>query len=214
MNTTTIDAIIQAHQEERTRLGQELHDNVNQILASAQLFLSQLSPGSGEFSYMKDKAIKMLGLAIEEIRRLSRDMVLPDFREDGLTGSILHLTEELQDCKCFAIHFIHNNKRMIESMDPNRKVALFRIVQEQVKNILKYSQAKNVVIDLHCCQDQVRLEIADDGVGFDPAKKKRGLGLSNINERAGLFKGKMLLQTAPGRGCTLIVNLPLNIKKW
>jgi signal transduction histidine kinase len=202
------EAIIKAQQEERARLGHELHDNINQILASAQLFLGQLEPGNQEFRHVKQKTAEILTLAIEEIRNLSRDMVMPDFSEIGLTGSIRNLVEDLQYCKPFAIRFLHDNKRSIESLDEHRKITLFRIVQEQVKNIIKYAKAKHVVIDLHGNNKEVRLEIADDGKGFDPEATRRGLGLSNIYERTKLYQGQVTLETAPGRGCMLIVQLP------
>ncbi len=68
MSQTSAEAIIRAQQEERARLGHELHDNVNQILASAQLFLGQLEPDSGEFRQVKTRTSEILTLAIEEIR--------------------------------------------------------------------------------------------------------------------------------------------------
>ncbi|HUB61643.1 MAG TPA: ATP-binding protein [Puia sp.] len=204
------EAIIRAQEEERARLGHELHDNVNQILASAQLFLGQLDPANREFTQVKTRTAEILTLAIEEIRHLSRDMVMPDFKEMGLTGSIRRLAEDLQYCKPFDIRFLYDNQRSIESLDEHRKITLFRIVQEQIKNIIKYARAKHVVIDLHADANHVRLEIADDGRGFDPAATRRGLGLSNIYKRTRLYAGEVQLETAPGRGCTLIVHLPRN----
>jgi signal transduction histidine kinase len=205
---TSAEAIIRAQQEERARLGHELHDNVNQILASAQLFLGQLEPDSGEFRQVKTRTSEILTLAIEEIRSLSRDMVMPNFNEMGLTGSIRQLVGDLQYCKPFEIRFLHDNRKSIESLDEHRKITLFRIVQEQIKNIIKYARAKHVVIDLQGNENHVRLEIADDGKGFDPVTTPQGLGLSNIYERTKLYRGEVSLETAPGRGCTLIVLLP------
>jgi signal transduction histidine kinase len=204
------EAIIRAQQEERARLGHELHDNVNQILASATLFLSLLEPDNQEFRHVKQKTAEILTLAIEEIRHLSRDMVMPDFSEIGLTGSIRSLVEDLQYCKPFEIKFLHDNMKSIESLDEHRKITLFRIVQEQIKNIVKYARARHVVIDLNANESGVRLEIADDGKGFDLATVRQGLGLSNIYERTKLYQGEVELKTAPGMGCTLIVQLPRN----
>jgi signal transduction histidine kinase len=202
------EAIICAQQEERARLGHELHDNINQILASAQLYLGQLDPANSDFQYVKAKTAEILTLAIEEIRHLSRDMVMPDFKETGLTGSIRNLVDDLQYCRPFEIRFLHDNKKLIESLDEHRKITLFRIVQEQIKNIIKYARAKHVVIDLQGHPDHVRLDIADDGKGFDPAITQRGLGLSNIFERTKLYQGEVTLEAAPGLGCTLMVRLP------
>lgn len=208
-HTKVAESIIHAQQEERARIGHELHDNVNQILTSAHLYLNLLTPDNPEFEEIREKASDITLLAIEEIRDLSKDMVMPDFKEDGLVGSIQHLVDDLRYTKLFNIEFTHNDKWGIELLDPNKKITLFRIVQEQSKNIIRYSKAKNISISLHCSDDQVRLLIRDDGKGFDATTTRRGLGLSNIYERTRLYNGKVRLNTAPGKGCALIVNIPL-----
>ncbi|HXD79427.1 MAG TPA: ATP-binding protein [Puia sp.] len=208
VSLVSAEAIIRAQQDERARLAHELHDNINQMLASAQLFLGHLEPGSGEFRHVKARASEILTLAIEEIRSLSREMVMPDFKDIGLTESIRRLVRDLQYCKPFGIRFLHDNRKLIESLDDHRKITLLRIVQEQIKNIVKYARAKHVVIDLQGAEQHVRLEIADDGRGFDPTTTRHGLGLSNIYERTKLYGGQVAMETAPGMGCVLIVTLP------
>jgi PAS domain S-box-containing protein len=202
------EAIIKAQEDERTRIGHELHDNVNQILSSGQLYLSLLSPSLDNFQEIKEKTMKILQLGIEEVRKLSKTMVTPDLRGGGLVASIRELVEELRFTKLFNIGFVHSNLCDVESMNQGKKITLFRIVQEQTKNIVNYSGAKNIEIELQCGSDQVRLLIKDDGKGFDAANTHRGLGLSNIYERTRLYNGKVVLTTAPGKGCSLIVNIP------
>jgi signal transduction histidine kinase len=153
--------------------------------------------------------MEILLIGIEEIRQLSRGMVMDDLKHEGLVGSIRNLINELYATKQYNLQFVHSELSSVESLDACKKIALFRIVQEQVKNIVKYSQAKNIQISLHCSDGQIRLQISDDGIGFDPAATKKGLGLSNIYERIGLYRGKVLLDSAPGRGCSLTVNIPL-----
>jgi signal transduction histidine kinase len=202
------EAVMIAREDERTRIGYELHDNINQILVSGQLYLSLLKEGCDNFREIKDKTTNILNLAVEEIRKLSRDMVIPDLKEGGLVASIKDLINDLRFCDLFAIGFTHSNICDIELMNQSKKVALFRIIQEQTKNIVKYSKAKRVNIALDIDNDRVRLEIKDDGQGFDPNDTPKGLGLSNICERTRLYNGKMLLHTAPGKGCSVIVNIP------
>ncbi|HVV06145.1 MAG TPA: ATP-binding protein [Puia sp.] len=202
------EAIIRAQQDERERIGHELHDNVNQILTSAHLYLTVLTRDCPEFEDVRKRTIDILQMGIEAIRQLSKEMVMFDLKEEGLIGSISNLVKDLYKTKLFNILFIHSDASRVEALDKCRKIALFRVVQEQVKNIIKYSQSKNIQIALHCMDDQIRLLVRDDGIGFDPATTKKGLGLSNIYERAMLYKGKVLLDSAPGRGCSLIVNIP------
>jgi len=205
------EAIIQAQEEERGRIGHELHDNVNQILASGQLYLGILNKEHENFQEIKDKTMEIVQLGIEEIRNLSRSMVMPDLKEGGLVASISELVEDLRFVKLFNIGFVHSKLCDVESISQGKKVTLFRIIQEQTKNIVKYSNAKNVEISLYCGGDQVRLLIKDDGNGFDAQNTRRGLGLSNIYERTRLYGGKVVLNTAPGKGCSVIVNIPVEL---
>ena len=203
------EAIIRAQEEERDRIGHELHDNINQILTSGQLYLGLMEKNIDHFNEIKEKAQDILKLAIEEIRKLSRNLVMPDLKEDSLVANIRKLIDEIRFTGIFNIRFHHSDACDIELMSQCKKFTLFRIIQEQTNNIVKYSQAKNVDISLHCASNQVRLQITDDGVGFDPQNTRRGLGLSNIYERTRLYNGNTFLKSSPGKGCSLIINIPL-----
>ncbi len=86
---------------------------------------------------------------------------------------------------------------------------LFRIIQEQINNIIKYAIASVILIRLITDRDQVMLVVSDNGKGFDPLTIKKGLGLNNIISRAELFNGKAEIRSKPGEGCTLIVSVPI-----
>ncbi|HMI62758.1 MAG TPA: ATP-binding protein [Puia sp.] len=207
---STAESIVQAQQDERARIGNELHDNVNQILTCAHLYLANLDRENPDFEMLKKKAMDTLLMGIDEIRNLSREMVMHDFQTDGLIGSVSNLVDDIRFSKAFTVQFVHSDINMIEALNPNIKITIFRIIQEQLKNIIRYSHGTNIQISLHCCDLQFRLQIKDDGLGFDPETTKRGLGLSNIYERTRLYNGKVILDSAPGRGCSLIVNIPLS----
>lgn len=207
------ESILRAQHEERVRIGHELHDNINQILTSAHLYVACLQRESEDFDFVKGKAMEILLYAVEEVRQLSREMVLPDFRKKGLICSIDELIEDLRYANPLGIDFRYADPLVIESQDQQLKLMLFRIVQTQIRNILKHSRAKQANISLHATNEQLRLLIQDDGIGFDPAKVKTGLGLSGIRERVALYGGKVILNSAPGKGCSLIVTIPLELKK-
>jgi len=135
-------------------------------------------------------------------------MVLPDLKKGGLMASIDNLVEDLRFGSPFMVDFSHSPAWELEEMSQSKKVTLFRIIQEQTKNILKYSKAKTMSISLNMDNNWVRLEIKDDGVGFDPDNSRRGLGLSNIYERTRLYEGRVRLNTAPGKGCSIVVTMP------
>ena len=105
------------------------------------------------------------------------------------------------------ISFTHDHEN--DLLSPAKKLTLFRIIQEQLKNILKYSKASDVNIYLHCKNEEVKLAIKDNGIGFDPKKTYSGVGLSSIHERTRFYNGIADIQTAAGEGCLLTVTIPV-----
>ncbi|NJO24561.1 MAG: PAS domain S-box protein [Bacteroidia bacterium] len=189
------ETIFSVQEKERTRIGHELHDNVNQILTTSKLFLDMVSTPEKKHDELKKKVSEYILLAIEEIRKLSKEMVTPQLKEDGLVTSITNLVEDLNATSTLHILFHHQDD--IEMLSVAKKVTLFRIIQEQVKNVLKYSQAINLTINLHMHNENVELLIEDDGIGFDPNQTSRGIGLSNIYERTRFYNGEVVIDTAP-----------------
>lgn len=201
------ETVIQVQEKERTRIGHELHDNVNQILSSARLFVDMLHPRDEEQTMAKEKTQQYLTMAIEEIRRLSREMVTPQFKELGLVPAIAALVEDLNLTNKIRFSFTHTG--MNETLSSGKKVTLFRIVQEQTKNILTHSQASEAHVQLIETDDKIELKIEDNGIGFESSQTHRGIGLSNIYERISFYQGTVKIQTSPGKGCSVIVSLPV-----
>ncbi len=201
------ETVIRVQEKERTRIGHELHDNVNQILSTVRLFVDMLTPVRKEEKELKTKSLDYIMLAIEEIRKLSKELVVPQLKGNGLVDSIRTLIDDIHLANVISVKFTHDND--IDLLSPGKKITLFRIVQEQMKNILKYSQAKQVEIYLQCRDNNAELSIKDNGVGFDPKQTQRGIGLSNIYERTRFYDGSVDIRTAPGQGCTVTVCIPL-----
>ncbi len=201
------ETVIRVQEKERTRIGLELHDNVNQILSTTKLFVDLINPVTEEEIELKKKSIDYLLLAIDEIRKLSRELVTPRLNSKTLVESIQQLIDDVQLSGAIKIRFVHDHD--VEMMSPGKRITIFRIVQEQVKNILKYSNAPEADILLHCRNNILELVIKDNGVGFDPSKTRKGIGLSNISQRVEFYDGDARVESAPGKGCMLKVNLPL-----
>ena len=96
-----------------------------------------------------------------------------------------------------------------DHIEDRRKLTVFRIVQEQLNNIVKHARATRVLIRLSGEQDHIVLTVADNGVGFDVGRHRKGVGITNMISRAELFNGKVEIESSPGEGCTLTVNLPM-----
>jgi signal transduction histidine kinase len=90
----------------------------------------------------------------------------------------------------------------------DQKLMLFRIIQEQTSNIIKYSKAKNVMVLVKSSDTNFSLVITDDGIGFNPSEKRNGIGLINIKNRTNAYNGEMHLQSSPDKGCRLEVIFP------
>jgi PAS domain S-box-containing protein len=201
------EAVIHAQEKERTQIGRELHDNVNQLLSATKLFVDVLVPHGKEQELVKRKSIEYIQLAIDEIRKVSKELVAPQLKEEGLADSIRSMIEDFELVSTLKIRFVHDLES--DLLSQGKKITLFRIVQEQLKNILKHSKAVNTSILLQSRNGQLQLVIQDDGAGFDPRQTHRGIGLSNIQERVKFYNGSVSIEAAPGKGCTMTVSIPL-----
>ncbi|HEU4633282.1 MAG TPA: PAS domain S-box protein, partial [Flavisolibacter sp.] len=160
------ETAIQVQEREREEIGKELHDNINQILASTKLYL-ELAKGENKdlFPEAIEKSYENINLAIAEIRQLSKQLVPPTLNTP-LRDCLAGLTEEL--AAITPIEIALNTGGFDETLlDDTMKLTLYRIVQEQLNNILKYAAASRVLIALETAGGRVYMKIADNGVGFD-----------------------------------------------
>jgi PAS domain S-box-containing protein len=203
------ETIVKVQEQERTYIGHELHDNVCQILISARLYLDGLNPKTKEEKQIKLNTSDLILSAVQEIRGLSHKLAATQLRSNGLITSIQQLLNDIRNSGQFNIKFSSTVDIDTEySMSEEKKVALFRIVQEEMNNIIRHSRAKNVRVSIMQNNSGVILYTFDDGVGFDLPHVKQGMGLANIHSRAKLFNGVVDILTAPGMGCSVTVLMP------
>jgi signal transduction histidine kinase len=200
--------VFNAQERERKKIGEELHDNINQLLGVVKLYIEHAQMNPAARDEMLRKSSEYLRQVINEIRGLSKSLVSPMLKDLGLIESINELIDIL---KIRNIHInIHKNGFSEEELSDIQKLMVYRITQEQLNNILKHSKAEHVNIAFAKTGSQVHLTIQDDGVGFDTKKVKSGLGLKNIRHRLELFNGKMKIISSPDRGCKLEAMFELN----
>jgi two-component system sensor histidine kinase UhpB len=203
------EATIKGQENERKQLGIELHDNINQILATSKLYLDHAltSPVLDKDLIYKSK--EFIILATQEIRKLSHALLPLSFEEFGLIQSLSDLIDSVSVAAGFKICKRWDSFRE-QALQKDQKLTIYRIVQEQLNNIIKHAEAKNVVISLCLINNSsdVQLLIRDDGKGFDTDKKRNGVGLQNIVSRVELFDGVVTIQSNPGEGCELKVVFP------
>ena len=196
-----MEAVLKAEEKERTKIGEELHDNINQVLASAKLYIETALREEEEKDEYLRQGIHIIDMAIQEIRQLSKDLVATGFRHHGLVAAIKDIAEIIQTARGVQFHI--SAKDFDEArLTEGHRLALYRMVQEQLNNIVKHADATEVCIRLHLSADKASLVIRDNGKGFDTAAKPKGIGLSNIASRASFYDGTMELQSNPGEGCS------------
>lgn len=201
-------AILTAQEIERGEIGVELHDNVNQILAVAKLYLQMTKKShTGDPEYL-DKSISYIMNAIDEIRNISKKLIIPAANEIGLLEHINNLFADLLYIQ--PVKFKFQAKGIVEKeLNSKLQVAIFRTIQEQVNNILKHANATQASIHLSKVNGQIVLLISDNGVGYNFTSKRNGVGIVNIQSRVALYNGKVAIATKPGKGFKLKVTLPL-----
>lgn len=198
--------VIDTQESERKKLGLELHDNINQILASAKLWLDVgISDKEEEAEYLK-KGYSYIDKAIVEIRKLSKSLVPPTLGDIGLKEA---LHELFQNLKSAQTDFYLDITEGLHSINDDLDITIYRIVQEQAQNIIKHSSAKNAYIKLTKNENLVELIIQDNGVGFKLREKKKGIGLTGIKTRVQSVNGTFHLDSAPGKGCLMKIEIPV-----
>lgn len=201
------EQVIQAQEREREHIGRELHDNVNQVLTTVKLYLEMAINHKDLREELLPKTIGHVVQSINEIRNLSRDLSAPTLGTQSIIDSISALVEMVQSSSGLCIQFEYSSYRNLLNKD--QKLALYRIVQEQLNNVIKHAGATEVDIYLGQEQDTTWLSVRDNGRGFDPTQKRTGIGINNIISRARVFDGVATIESAPGSGTRLLVQIPL-----
>jgi signal transduction histidine kinase len=159
-----------------------------------------MMPASSET--LTHEAKKLVVESISEIRQLSASIKPPSFKDNMLVESIETLTQDIRRVQKIGFNIDSSHLDETKLADAHM-LLVYRVVQEQLTNITKYSGANKVDINLSASGDVVNIEIIDNGKGFDPERVKNGIGLRNIQSRLQVYKGKMKISSAPGNGCTL-----------
>jgi len=201
---------------ERQRIARELHDSLGQYLTVMRLDLEGIGRDTAASDSIRQRVEKLKNLTTDvgqEVNQLAweiRPTVLDDL---GLQKALQQFLEEWAERSSlkFDVHLNLNDRRL----PPAIETALYRVLQEAIRNVIKHAQASKVGVILDATPDEVRLIIEDDGKGFvwdvpekDAAASPR-LGLLGVRERLALVDGLLEVETSPGSGTTLLIHVPL-----
>ncbi|NPV28917.1 MAG: sensor histidine kinase [Firmicutes bacterium] len=206
--------IVQAQEEERRRVAREIHDGPAQALANIvlrteyceQLLTRDPARVKSELARLKE----MVRSSLQDIRKIIFDLRPMALDDLGLVGGLRRLLGELEERHGLPIEFLFFGRE--RRLGRTYEVAIFRIIQEALNNVIKHAEASRVVVKLELLSERVVAVVKDDGKGFDlQAVEARGehYGLLNMQERAQLLEGELRIKSASGQGTEIIVTIPI-----
>jgi PAS domain S-box-containing protein len=214
--STVNQRLIEAHEEERTRIARELHDDINQRLALVAVKLDSLqeslpTSAAGIHHAIAEASRETRGLATD-IQALSHGLHSSKLEYMGLVSAAAGFSRELSGRQGIEIGF--HSESIPKDLPREISLCLFRILQEALQNAIKHSGSKHFQVSLSGESSGVELKVSDSGIGFDPedAAKGNGLGLISIRERLKLVNGKLFIDSQSQRGTTILARVPLSPK--
>jgi two-component system, NarL family, sensor kinase len=202
-------AIIEAEEKERLRIARDLHDGVAQTMVAAKMQLESFTEKQGHnISDNLQHALELVTQAANEVRSISHSMVPNALLKSGLVAAIRDFVHRIGSDKLKINLEISGLKTRL---DENLESAIFRALQELVNNVIKHADASEISIQLIHEPNELTLILHDNGVGFDTLKLdiQQGIGLQNIQSRVEAFHGSLHIDSSPGRGTTVIIDLPV-----
>ncbi len=209
--------LIEAHEEERTWIARELHDDVNQRIALLAIALErcaqQIPQSEGEIHDQIGQVRHNLHSLGNDVQALSHRLHSSKLDYLGLAAAANSFCKELSQQKQIEVHFTHVG--IPGNLPKELSLCLFRVLQEALQNAAKYSGEQHVRAELHGTSEEIRLTVKDEGVGFDERDgiNRRGLGLISMRERMHLIGGEFSVESQPGRGTRITAWVPLKTER-
>ncbi|MGJ5642599.1 tetratricopeptide repeat-containing sensor histidine kinase [Formosa sp. S-31] len=204
------DKIDEARTLEKRRISEELHDGI-----LSRLFGTRLSLDSLNFS-TSDEAIKTrsayldeLKLIEQDIRKVSHDLNIDFISNSGYIDIVRTLIEKQSAAYNITSDLKYDDNINWDEISNKTKIHFYRIIQEALQNVFKHAQATHVDIKFYIEDENICLKISDNGLGFDIAKSKKGIGLKNMKSRVQEINGDLKVESEKQSGTTLIINTPI-----
>ncbi len=208
--------LIEAHEEERSWIARELHDDINQRVALLAVDLERLKqnpPGMAELRQQLEERIKQLNDLAGDIQALSHRLHSSKLEYLGLRSAAGIFCTEVADRQKVKINFCSDN--IPEDLPEDISICLFRVLQEALQNAIRHSGSQDIQVSLSVELDEIRLTVRDSGAGFDPkgAMEAQGIGLASMKERLQLVGGTLSIDSQLLNGTTVQARVPLRSRK-
>ncbi len=210
---TATEAVLKGEEQERTRLAKDLHDGLGGMLSGIKFSLNNMKENlimTPDNVHAFERSIDMLDSSIKEMRRVAHNMMPEILVKYGLDTALKEYCEEMD--RNGVLHVNYQSVGMQQAdISQTTSVTIYRIVQELLNNTIKHANAKNVLVQLHQSAQEKLLAVTveDDGTGFDTEvlKQSAGMGWLNIRNRVEFLKGRIDLQSAPGKGTSIMIEI-------
>jgi len=202
-----LTAVIQAQEEERKRIAKDLHDGIVQQLGGLKLGLQRVFADNK--TKETKKLVRILDNSAKELRELSHKMMPRSLSELGLVPAMEDMLEN--SLGNTSIHYRFEHFGIITRFNENIEIAIYRIAQELVNNVIKHSKADKVNVQLFKTGNDVILIVEDNGKGIDILTQKQGIGLMNISSRLDTINGKVNFEPSPESGTLATIKIPIQI---
>lgn len=206
--------LLTAQEEDRRRISRDLHDDINQRLAMLTMDLRRMEKESFADPGCLRNEIRLVSEHLTAVSDDVRQMAYrfhPSILDDlGLVKAVRRLVEDFSSRTGIRSDYVHNDP--VEALPDEITICIYRVVQESLSNVARHAQASHVEVEVIFEEEAVVLSIRDNGVGFDieqPNKPGGHLGLLNMKERARLAKGAFDVESTPGHGTHIRVDLPM-----
>ena len=209
--------ILQAQEEERKRISRELHDEITQILVGINVHLEALAKrDSANPRGLKQKIAltqRLVEKSVNIVHQFARDLRPTSLDDLGVIITLQSYMDDFMKRTGIRVHF--TTFAGVEQLNSDRRTVIYRIVQEALTNVAKHSQASQLKVSIRKIADTVHLVIADNGKSFEVervlhAKNNKRLGLIGMRERAEMTGGTFTVESAPGKGTTITVQIPFS----
>jgi signal transduction histidine kinase len=207
--------LIEAHEEERTWIARELHDDINQRIAMLSIELQQGgegSPPSQNPDHIRHIRQRLLDLG-KDIQALSHRLHSSKLEYLGLVAAASSFCREFSQQQGVDIDFQHEG--VPRSLPKETSLSLFRVLQEALQNATKHSGVRHFEVHLHGTPEEIELTVCDNGLGFDQqhATSHHGLGLISMRERMQMVRGQLYMDSQPGHGTTIRARVPITARE-
>ena len=206
-----LDAMMQGQEKERERIAKDLHDRLGSMLSAIKLQFSALEARMTRMeAEQKDQyrhVFNLLDEAVSEVRRISHDMMRGVITQFGLERALEDLRSSIEAPGTLQVEL--STFGLEGRLEPKLEIAVYRMVQEMMSNVLKHARADHITIQITRSAAALNVIVEDNGRGFDPQSATEGMGMGNIRARAAEFKGSVNVDTQPQRGTSISIDIPL-----